>query len=212
MIAKHSDIWEDTGEIINLLNDEHIKINLNTDWNSLSAPKSAQKIYPLGAPDRDAVDKEFDKLHMQGQMGWSTDPTPFSWPVFVVWKTVYEGPEKVLKRKPRVVVNIQGLNKIATTDLYPLPLQADVISLLQGMGCISILDGLSFFLQFGVWPEDWHKQTVASHCGLEFFKVAAMGYKGSPPYVQCIMDRELRPLKEFVKAYIDELVAFLPNF
>lgn len=39
-----------------------------------------------------------------------------------------------------------------------------------------------------------------------------MGYKGSPPYVQRIMDRGLRPLKDIVQAYIDDLVAFSPNF
>ena len=129
-----------------------------------------------------------------------------------MWKTVYEGPDKVMKRKPRVVVDIRGLNRCTTSDSHPLPRQEEVISLLRGMTNISLLDGLAFFLQFGVQRDDWHKQTVISHRGREYFKVAAMGYKGSPPYVQRIMDKELRAFKDFVKAYIDDIVAFSESF
>ena len=71
LISEYGAIWEDTGDIINIAPEDHMKINLNTDWNSTSAPKFAQRIYPLGLLDRAAVDKEFDKLHAQGRMGWS---------------------------------------------------------------------------------------------------------------------------------------------
>ena len=58
--------------------------------------------------------------------------------------------EKLSKRKSRVVIDIRGLNRITTTNFYPLPLQGDVINLLQGMECISILNDLFFFFQFNV--------------------------------------------------------------
>ena len=35
-----------------------------------------------------------------------------------------------------------------------------------------------------------------------------MGYKGSPPYVQRQTDKILRPLREFTKAYVDDMIAF----
>lgn len=39
-----------------------------------------------------------------------------------------------------------------------------------------------------------------------------MGFKNSPLVVQRTMDRVLRPLRDFVRAYIDDLVAFSRTF
>lgn len=64
------------------------------------------------------MDEEFDKLHAQGKMDWTTEATLFGYPVFVVWRTVQKDGQDV--RKGRVVVDIRGLNKIVETDLYPL--------------------------------------------------------------------------------------------
>jgi len=38
--------------------------------------------------------------------------------------------------------------------------------------------------------------------------VALIGYKGSPPYVQRQTDKMLRPLKDFAKAYVDDIIAY----
>ena len=77
----------------------------------------APQVYPLGIDDRKLVDKTFDKLHKQERMSWSTTSTPFSYPVFVVWKIL---PSR--ERKGRVVINIHRLNQISQTDVYLLPL------------------------------------------------------------------------------------------
>jgi len=213
LITEFASIWEDNGSIVNLPQKDWMTVPLTSDWNSSSAPKLGQKMYPVGAADRQVIDKEFDKLHAQGRMAWSEVPTPFSFPVFVIWKTVNQTSDNgAPTKKALVVVDIRGLNKITTTDSYPLKLQSDVINALLGMRHISLMDGLAFFFQFPVQPTDWHKFTVISHRGLEFLKVAAMGFKNSPPFVQRTMDRALRPLQDFVKAYIDDLVAFSRTF
>jgi hypothetical protein len=56
-------------------------------------------------------------------MSWSTTSTPFSFPVFVVWKTLPLG-----ERKGRAVVDLYGLNQLSRNDVYPLPLQSDIIA------------------------------------------------------------------------------------
>jgi hypothetical protein len=88
------------------------------------------KVYPLSQKDRDFVDKEFDKLHEQGQINWTTQPTPFGFPLFVVWRTVHVN--RIAQRKGRVVVDIRGLNALAVKDSYPLPLQTDIIAAVRG--------------------------------------------------------------------------------
>ena len=102
------------------------------------------RVYPVGQKDREVIDKTFDKLHDQGKMTWSTMPTPFSYPVFVVWKDTADG------RKGRVVVDIRELNKIAENDTYPLPLQSEIIALLLGYAFLSTIDAVGWFHQFQV--------------------------------------------------------------
>ena len=61
-------------------------IPLIDDWQSKYMCKA--KVYLLGKADKDEVDKEFDKLQEQGKLEWSNQPTPFSYPCFVVWRTM----------------------------------------------------------------------------------------------------------------------------
>ena len=212
LIEKYSDIWEDIGEIVDISFENHIKINFNINWNSSTASKFVQKIYFFDELNREAIDKKFDKLHVQNKMKWTTEFISFSWLIFVIWKTVYEGLEKVSKRKLRVVVDIRDLNKIVIIDSYLLPLQIDVIDMLLSMENINIFNDVFFFLQFDVWLSNWYKQIVASHRGLEYFKVIAINYKESLSYMQRIMNKELRSYKDFVKIYIDDLVVFSSIF
>ena len=114
-------------------------------------------------------------------MSWSTEGTPFAFPVFVVWKTVLLRPEKKLHRKGRVVVDIRGLNKISTPDAYPIPRQEDITAAVAGCHYITVTDGFSFFYQWLVTQEDHYKLTVTSHRGLKY--IALIGYRNFPLYV-----------------------------
>ena len=111
-----------------------------------------------------------------------------------------------------MIVDIRDLNKIIITNSYFLPLQADVIDMLLSIKNINILDDVFFFLQFDIWPSNWHKQIVVSHRKLKYFKIVVIGYKGSLSYMQRIINKELRPYKNFVKIYIDDLIIFSSIF
>ena len=206
LVEKYPNLWKDTGKTADVPESEYMSIPLVDDWQAKG--RFAAKVYPLSPKDKAAVDAVFDELHAQGRMEWTKEATPFASPVFVVWKTVFMGPDKVPTRKSRVVVDIRGLNQISVTDSYPLPLQSDIIAAVRGSRYISTLDCTGFFYQWRVKPSDVPKLTVVSHRGQESFRVAVMGYKNSPPYVQRQMDTMLRPHRNYAKGYIDDVVVF----
>lgn len=148
------------------------------------------------------MDTTFDELHSLGRISWTKTSTPFSYPCFVVWKTLPSG-----ERKGRVVVDIRGLNNLTIPDAYPLPLQSDIIFAVRDCSFITIIDCVSFYYQWRVHPNDRHKLTVVSHRGQECFNVAVMG-KNSPSYVQRQIDRILRPYCHCARAYVDDIVIF----
>ena len=205
VVREFPDIWKESDHTVKIPESHWLTIPLKEGWDDT---KVSQRAYPLGAKDRAVVDEEFDRLHRQKKMDWTERPTPFGAPVFVVWKTVHVGPEKIPNRKARVVVDIRALNKISATDSYPLPLQGDIISAVRGCKYISTVDATGFFHQWNVATADREKLTVTSHRGQEHFNVAVMGYKNSPPYVQRQMDRILREFQGFSRAFIDDIVIF----
>ena len=195
LVDEYQDLFIDKGTTVDIPEEEWMPINLKP-----GAEAKPAKVYPLGQRDREVVDRTFDKLHAQGKMHFTSQPTPFSYPVFVVWRDTPEG------RKGRPVIDIRGLNEITEADSYPLPLQGDVISAVAGSPYISTMDAVGWFHQFNVRRSDRPKFTVVSHRGQEESSVALMGYKGSPPYVQRQTDKILRPYKDFAKAYVDDII------
>ena len=195
---KYQDVFTDQGATVDIPEEEWMPIPLKP-----GAKPSPSKVYNLSTADRAKLDETFDKLHEQGKMEFSKQPTEFAYPVFIVWRTSPDG-----TKKGRVVVDIRGLNAITESDSYPLPLQADIIALVSGHPYISVVDCVGWFHQFRVQRRDRHKLTVVSHRGQEQSSVALMGYKGSPPYVQRQTDKLLRPFKDFAKAYVDDIIVF----
>ena len=205
VIKEFPELWNEDRGLVNIPEEEWMEIPLVNDWN-LSGSKLAHKVYPLGPEEQKLVDEKFDALHKQGRMEYVQGSTPFGSPVFVVWRTV--NIKGFPERKGRIVVDIRGLNKISTTDAYPLPLQEDIIAAVAGSKYISTIDAAQFFFQWPVKRSDRHKFTVISHRGQEQYNVAPMGYKNSPPYVQRQMDKRLRPYRQFARCFIDDIVIF----
>ena len=195
--SEYPEIWTDQGTTVDIPEEEWMPIPLKPGV----TPKPA-RVYPVNQRDKQLIDETFDKLHQQGKMTWSSQPTPFSYPCFVVWREVNG------IRKGRVVIDIRSLNRITENDSYPLPLQSDVTSTVAGYAFISICDAVGWFHQFPVQIRDRYKLTIVSHRGQEQSNVALMGYKGSPPYVQRQTDKLLRPYKDFAKAYVDDMVVY----
>lgn len=212
IVNSFPNLWKDRG-VVNLPPDQWMPVPLVNDWN-IAGAKLAHKVYPLSPEDKKLVDEKFDAMHEQGRMSWVDKPTPFGFPVFVVWRTVPtgSGADRRMVRKGRVVVDIRGLNKVTTTDAYPLPLQQDIIGALADCPFISTVDAASFFHQWPVKEDDRHKLTVISYRGQERYNVAIMGFKNSPSYVQRQMDRILRPHRDYAYCYIDDIVIFSKTF
>ena len=59
-----------------------MRIPLRSNWED-KAPKTT-RVYPIGEDSKRVIDETFDKLYKQGRIEWSTNSTPFSYPVFVV--------------------------------------------------------------------------------------------------------------------------------
>ena len=198
LVTEYQDVFIDQGTTVDIPEEEWMPINLKSGV----VPKPPAKVYPVGQRDKECIDTTFDKLQEQGKLKFTTQPTTFSYPCFVVWKDTPSG------RKGRVVIDIRGLNDITEIDSYPLPLQSDIIAAVSGYPYISTVDAVGWFYQFSVQHKDRHKLTVVSHRGQEEFGVALMGYKGTPPYVQRQTDRLLRPYRKFARAFMDDIIIF----
>lgn len=195
-------IWRDSGGTVNIPEEDWMPIN------TLPGTKpDPPRVYPVGLQDREFIDKEFDKLHQEGKLSWTTEATPYGFPVFVVWRTIHMPGQDPI-RKGRTVIDIRGLNKVAVPDGYPMPLQSDVTSSVSGCPYVSVMDAAGFFHQWLVKVADRHKLTVVSHRGSEQFNVAVMGYTGLPAYVQRQIDGILREFRAFARAYVDDIVVF----
>ena len=79
VVAEYEDIFRDSGATIDIPEEEWMPIPVRPD-----AKVKACKVYPLGQRDRDVVDATFDKLQQQGKLKFTTQPTPYGWPCFVV--------------------------------------------------------------------------------------------------------------------------------
>ncbi|KAL8369548.1 hypothetical protein RB595_000061 [Gaeumannomyces hyphopodioides] len=199
LIDKYPSIWDHKG-LIKMREDEYMRIPLLE--NALLG-KLAQKPFPHGTIEREALDKILDALHEEDRFEFVDAPTPFAAPAFIVYRTGVGA-----TKKARMVIDLRALNRYAIPDAYPMPLQSDVIDRLRGKTWVSCVDASAFFHQFPVWKPDREKFTIVSHRGLERSKVALMGFKNSPAHVQRFMDKELRPHSSYATAFIDDIIIF----
>lgn len=192
------DIFRDRG-IIPMPEDQKMKVDFVDGWQSQLKPVRS---YPLGMKDREFLDQAHNKLHAQGKMSFETGPTSVACPTFVVWRET-EG-----KTKGRPVVDLRPLNRVVVPDIYPLPDQDDVMSDMAGMKFFTSVDASAFFFQLPVRMDHRNRMVIISHRGLESSNVALMGFRNSPAFGQRFMDRLFFPHREFVRAYIDDIIIF----
>nr|OMP83046.1 Retrovirus-related Pol polyprotein from transposon gypsy [Diplodia seriata] len=201
VVNKYPAIWTEKNDFVQIPEERLMTIPLKENWENDT--KLSTKVYPMAMRDREQIDRTFDKLHEQGKMHWTKKHTVFGFPVFVAWRWIHKDGQWA--EKPRVVVDIRGLNRITQKDSYPLPVQEDIISAVRGARYITVVDATAFFYQWKVKEQDRHKLTVNSHRGQESFNVAVMGFINSVAYVQRQLDWILRECREFARAYIDDL-------
>lgn len=179
-----------------------MEIPLVSNWETIYKPGTAQ-VYASGHANRAVIDKTMDELHDRGRVEWTRHHTPLSFPVFVIWKIDSDS-----NRKARMVVDIRVLNSITVPDAYPIPLQSDILTLLQGCNYISVVDCNKFFYQWWIRGDHRYHITICSHRGQKTFKVPIMGFRNSSAYVQRMINNILRPQHPFSYAYVDDIIIF----
>ena len=80
-------------------------------------------------------------------------------------------------------------------DSYPLLLQSEIITNVQGCSNLAVLDAASFFYQWLLHPDHRFMFTVVTHRGQETFQVPIMGYINSVAYVQHEIDNILQDVR-----------------
>ncbi|ERF71280.1 hypothetical protein EPUS_05332 [Endocarpon pusillum Z07020] len=98
---------------------------------------------------KQAIDDTFNENIQLGRMA-PAKHSPYSLPVFVVYKYTPEGAVK----KARPVVDLRPLNDVAESDAYPLPLQEDILAAMALATYISSIDFVSSFYQHFTHPDD----------------------------------------------------------
>lgn len=81
------------------------------------------QIYPLSDKAQRVVDNNFDEMHKQSRLQYTTNLIPFSFPMFVIYRTDERG-----KTKSHAVVDIRKLNNLVLPDSYSLSLQLEIIA------------------------------------------------------------------------------------
>ena len=140
-----------------------INVHLKPEWETKVLAIKA-RLYPLGIDSRRLVDKTFDELHRLSRLKYTTYLTPFSFSIFVIWKTSANG-----EKKCQAVVDIRKLNNLDIPNAYPLPLQSEILSNVQGYTNLAVLDAALFFYQWLLHPDHHYMFTVVTHQGQETF-------------------------------------------
>jgi hypothetical protein len=164
------------------------------------------KIYSFKFDEKKIMNEIFDNLHFKSKMKWSTNSISFDYFVFVIYRIIFKDEKSI--RKERVVIDIKELNVITLSDAYLMSVQIDIIVVVANCNFISIIDAVEYFDQWAIKFENRHKLIVISHREQKQFNVCVMSYKNSFVYVQRQTNFMLSDLRNFVKAYIDDIVIF----
>ena len=178
-----------------------MRISLKFDWKSRVSNKI--KMYSLDAKNRALIDETFDNLHVVDKMCWINEFTFFFYSMFCVWKLDVDN-----QRKNRIVIDIRNLNVIIQSNVYLLSLQNEIIMIVRNCDYIFVIDCSVFFYQWRVHSSNRHKLTVVNHRNQESFNVIVMKFKNSSIYVQRQIDRLLRQHRNYVRAYVNDILVF----
>ena len=93
-------------------------------------------------------------------------------------------------------MDIRKLNDLVIPNVYPLPLQSEIIANVQGYINLAVLDVVSFFYQWLLHPNYRYIFTVITHRGQETFQVPIIDYINSVAYVQREIDNILYDVRD----------------
>lgn len=102
--------------------------------------------------------------------------------------------------------DFRKLNNISKFDAYPLPRVDGLIDRLGTARYLTILDLTKGYRQVPLSQETKCKATFSTPDGLFQYAVLPFGLHGAPATFQRMMDRILRPHREYAAAYLDDVV------
>jgi len=102
--------------------------------------------------------------------------------------------------------DFRQLNAISKFDAYPMPQVDEIIERIGKARFITTLDLTKGYWQVALAPEAREKTAFATPEGLFQYKRLPFVLHGAPPTYQWLMDRVLRPHRDYAAAYLDDIV------
>ncbi|XP_065268782.1 uncharacterized protein LOC135885080, partial [Emys orbicularis] len=118
----------------------------------------------------------------------------------------------VLVPKPdgtqRFCIDFRRVNSIPKFDAYPMPRVDELLDRLGKARFLTTLDLCKGYWQIPLDPTSQEKTAFATASGLYQFTRMPFGLHGAPATFQRLMDRLLLPHREYVAAYLDDVVIY----
>jgi Reverse transcriptase (RNA-dependent DNA polymerase)/RNase H-like domain found in reverse transcriptase len=112
----------------------------------------------------------------------------------------------------RMVLDMRLLNAKEKQDPYPLPNIAEVMLQAAGHKFYFKGDIVAAFENLGVHPDDRHKTAFICSRGIYEWLVMSFGYINAPAHWQRYIDTILLPVRQFCRAYMDDLVVWADTY
>ena len=154
-----------------------------------------QRPYRIPAARREAIRAEVETMLTLGVIEESY--SPWSSPIVIVPK-----PDGSL----RFCNDFRKLNEISRFDSYPMPRVDELIERLGPARFVSTLDLTKGYWQVPLTRRAQPKTAFATPDGLFQYTVLPFGVHGAPATFQRLMDRVLRPHRNYAAAYLDDIV------